>query len=119
MITFGLISDPFWTRVVQSLEKLHKRFSAGGLVVVAIALDQDLAAVRKFAEQNRFTFPVAVDNQKMDGATKYKLSATPMTIFVDRPHKIVYKQLGFAPALETVFAQQADKIVTGPPAAGR
>lgn len=110
-MTFGLISDPFWTRVVQSLEKLHKKYSADGLVVVGIALDQDPAAVRKFAEQAGVTFPMAVDNQRMDGATKYKLSATPITIFVDRPHRIVYKQLGFAAPLEAVFAQQAEKIV--------
>jgi len=79
-------------------------------VVVGIALDQDPAAVRKFAEQNGLTFPLAVDNQKMDGATKYRLSATPITIFVDRPHRITYKQLGFAAPLEAVFAQQAEKI---------
>jgi peroxiredoxin len=105
-----LVSDPFWARVVQFLETLHKKYSADGLVVVAVALDQDPAAAKQFAEKNKITFPVAIDNQKMDGATKYKLSATPITLFIDRPHRIVYKQLGFAQPLEKVFASYAERI---------
>ncbi|MGQ9487563.1 MAG: TlpA family protein disulfide reductase [Armatimonadota bacterium] len=110
VLVFGNIGNPFWTRAVQFFEKLHQQYASKGVVIVAIALDTDKQAVKAFVEKNNLTLPVAVDNQKLEGANLYKVTALPTTIFTDRSHKITLRQLGFSKAHEKLFEEEVQKI---------
>ncbi len=111
MLSFGNIGNPFWTREVQFLEKLHQQYASKGLVVVAIALDTDKQAVKAWAEKNKLTLPVTVDTEKLAGAELYRVTALPTTLFIDRSRRVTMRQLGFAKGHEQLFEREVQKIV--------
>ncbi|MCC6444576.1 MAG: TlpA family protein disulfide reductase [Armatimonadetes bacterium] len=111
VISFGTLGNPFWTREVQLLEKLHQQRSKDGLVVVAVALDQDKEAVKAFAEKQKLSFITTIDQKNLKGAELYKLSALPTTYFLDRQHKVTKIQVGFSKAAEPVYTSEADKLM--------
>jgi hypothetical protein len=51
VLSFGNIGNPFWTREVQFLEKLHQQYASKGVVIVAVALDTDKQAVKAFVDK--------------------------------------------------------------------
>lgn len=110
MLIFGNIGNPFWARAVQFFEKLHQQYASKGVVIVAVALDTDKQAVKAFVEKYNLTLPVTVDNEKLEGANLYKVSALPTTIFTDRSHKVTLRQLGFSKEHEKLFEQEIQKI---------
>lgn len=110
VFSFGNIGNPFWTRAVQFLEKLHQQYASKGVVIVAVALETDKQAVKAWAEKNKITLPVAVDDDKLTGATRYRINALPMTIFTNRSHQITLRQLGFVKEHEKLFEQEIQKI---------
>ncbi len=110
VLSFGNIGNPFWTRAVQFLDKLHQQYASKGVVIVAVALDADKQAVKAWAEKNKLTLPVTVDNEKLTGADLYKVTALPTTIFTDRSHKVTMRQIGFAKGHEKLFEQEVQKL---------
>ena len=66
-----------------SLQRLHDKLSARGLVVVAVTVDdsESVDAVKKFVQDNRITMPVLLDP---DGSLPAKLgvSGYPESVFI-------------------------------------
>jgi peroxiredoxin len=110
VLSFGNIGNPFWTREVQFLEKLHQQYASKGVVIVAVALDTDKQAVKAFVDKYKLTLPVAVDSEKLTGAELYKVTALPTTIFTDRAHKVTLRQIGFSKQHEKLFEEEIRKL---------
>ncbi|MCS6829655.1 MAG: TlpA disulfide reductase family protein [Armatimonadota bacterium] len=110
VMSFGNIGNPFWTRAVQFLDKMHQQYASKGVVIFAVALDSDKQAVKAFVEKHKLTLPVAVDDEKLTGAERYRINALPMTIFTDRAHRITMRQLGFTKQHEKLFEQEIQKL---------
>ncbi len=110
VLSFGNIGNPFWTREVQFLEKLHQQYASKGVVIVAVALDTDKQAVKAFVDKYKLTLPVAVDSEKLTGAELYKVTALPTTIFTDRAHKVTLRQIGFSKQHENLFEEEIRKL---------
>lgn len=110
VLSFGNIGNPFWTRAVQFLDKMHQQYASKGVVIVAVALDSDKEAVKAFVERHKLSLPVAVDSEKLTGAELYKVTALPTTVFTDRAHKVTMRQLGFSKQHEKLFEQEIQKL---------
>jgi len=111
VFVFGNIGNPFWTRAVQFLDKMHQQYASKGIVIFAVALDPDRQAVKAFVEKHKLSLPVVVDDEKLTGAERYKVNALPITIFVDKGHRITMRQLGFTKQHEKLFEQEIQKLV--------
>lgn len=63
------------------LQKIHDRYKAQGLTVIAVAMEDELDAVRAFQEQYGFSFPILFD---ADGSARKAFHATtvPQTFVV-------------------------------------
>ena len=70
------------------LQKIHDRFEDRGLVVVAVAVDDELEPARAFQAKYGFTFPMLFD---ADGVSKRALSVAgvPETYIIDRSGNLV------------------------------
>ena len=70
------------------LQKIHDRFKADGLTVVAIAVDDKFDDARAYQSEKRFTFPMLFDG---DGASKraFGVDAVPETYIVGEDGKLV------------------------------
>ncbi len=71
-----------------SLQKIHDRFKADGLSVVAIALDHEFADAKACQAEKQFTFSMLFDG---DGASKraFGVESVPETCIVGEDGKLV------------------------------
>jgi peroxiredoxin len=77
-----------------AMERLFRRFSGDGLVVLAVSVDaQGAAAVTPFLDTQRLTYPVGLD-PGMTLARRYQVRALPATFLVDRRGRLVASALG-------------------------
>ncbi|MCC6443216.1 MAG: TlpA family protein disulfide reductase [Armatimonadetes bacterium] len=111
VVSFGALGNPLWTREVQSLAKLHRQYSKDGLVVVAVFQDQDKKAVKAFAQKQKLSFIITIDQKSLKGAERYKISTMPTTYFLDRQHKVAWVQVGFSETAEPAYRKQAARLI--------
>lgn len=75
------------------MERLWRQQKVNGLVMVAVSLDADPAAVPPFVAEHGLTFLVALD-PKMDVANAYAVRALPSSFVVDRRGGLAALALG-------------------------
>jgi len=66
-----------------SLERLHRALGKEGLTVVGISVDEDEAALRRFVEQHKLTFPMLRDPGASVATGAYHTTGYPETFVVD------------------------------------
>ena len=76
-----------------SMETLYQRLKSQGLEILAVDLREDKATVQQFIRNNRFTFPVPLDEDGKVGS-RYGISAIPTSFIINREGKIVSKIVG-------------------------
>ena len=86
VIKFWSPSCPPCRKQLPSLEKLHKRYKAKGLQVVAISLGNNDRS-KKYIERTGMTFPVGVDARKKT-SSRYGVRAIPATFLVGRDGRL-------------------------------
>ena len=71
-----------------SLQKIHDRFNAQGLVVIAVAVDDELVPAQTFQAKYGFTFPMLFD---AEGVAKLAMnvSGVPQTYIIDRAGNLI------------------------------
>src|SRR5437016_2508452 len=78
-------------------ERNHKDSSEFELL--AISIDEDTAAAKAFAGQQKLNFPVLLDdNQKI--ARDFKVNSIPSMFVIDKDGKLVYGHVGYDPAMQ-------------------
>ena len=82
-------------REIPDFIQLQDEYSASGLQVVGIALDEQGASIVKpFADKFKINYPVVVDAKSEVAAQYGQMNAIPVTIIVDRNGKIRSRQVG-------------------------
>ena len=77
-----------------AMERLYQRYRDRGLVVLAVSMDAEGAAVvTPFVKELKVTFPIGLD-PKMALATEYAVRALPSTFLLDRRHQTVAIAIG-------------------------
>jgi len=96
-----------------SLEALHQRYKAKGLVVVGVSVDEDPAAMVRFLKQHAVSFPTVRDkNQKF--VQTAKIAAMPTSLLVDRRGTIRFVNSGFKGSeSEAAMRQQIEQLLGG------
>ena len=76
------------------LERLHKRYHAGGLAVLRVSHDS-ANVTRSFARRFGITFPILIEPENFPVSVAFDNFATP-TVFVVRPDRTVaFTTMGF------------------------
>lgn len=98
-----------------ALERAWKRVESSGVVLLAIAMQDDLSSVNKFLDQSPVSFPVLLDH---DGevAEAWKVIGIPVTYILDGSGRIVYKATGIRewdsdPIIDMIKALSANQPV--------
>lgn len=84
-------------REIPELVRIQSEFGGQGLVVLGIAVEDDPAAVKEFANAYEVNYPVVVDKKKAiwlmqtlgNGST-----GLPFTLLIDRQGNIVQRKMG-------------------------
>lgn len=77
----------------------HEKAKSGDLMVLAVNAREELDKVKKFMEDNKYSFRVLMDKE---GAVlnAYKVRGIPTFVLIDREGKIAWVQVGFGPGTE-------------------
>lgn len=76
-----------------SLNSLYREFRNSGLVVIAIAADRNISAVKDYISKNPIDFTVLIDPDNKV-SRQYKVFSIPTTFLIDRNGTIIEKYLG-------------------------
>lgn len=89
VVVFWTTTCPFCRRHNQHVEKLHRAAQAAGLPlrVLGVAGDRDAAAVRRYAQQQGYSFPITMDRAALAGALSER-RMIPLTAVVDRDGRL-------------------------------
>ena len=96
-----------------SMENLYSRYRDRGLEMLAVNCMEKEQDVLAFMKENKFSFPVVLDNEGKAGNT-YGIQAIPTTFLIDREGNIIIRLVGsiewdtpkFQAALDLLLSSQ-------------
>lgn len=87
---------PYCKKLQPGLERLHQKYKADGLEVIAISWWEDKGAQPQKVLQDRgFTFKTLFNGDAV--AKQYGVRVTPTTFFIDEYGKVIWVTSGFDP----------------------
>jgi thiol-disulfide isomerase/thioredoxin len=94
------------------LQALHDKYSARGLTVIGISIDEGgPAKVQRYVRSKKFTYPIVMDDAKDPAWDAYKVKAIPAAFLLDRDGRVVAQWTGAPPDARALEAQLA-KLLT-------
>ncbi len=75
------------------IEKIFQEYKVKDLVVLTVNPGEEEEIVKKFMEDNQYSFPVLLDSKK-DVARLYKTNDIPVSLFINKEGTIVSKKVG-------------------------
>jgi thiol-disulfide isomerase/thioredoxin len=76
------------------MNDMQQKYERDGLVIVAVNVDNDLAAAQRFLKENRANFQVHYDDDK-SLARRFEVVAMPSSFLLDGNGQLVASHLGF------------------------
>ena len=94
------------------LDQLYRTFLPRGLDMIAVSVDDDPVAARRFWAQNRPRFPVAWDHTAVV-RERFGVVSLPTTLLLDEHGSIVVRSTGFELAEHRYLEEQVRRLVGG------
>ena len=88
---------PYCKDEMPSIERVHREFASSGLRVIAVSKTGSDKALRDFAWERGYTFPILRDDRESTHRA-YGVSGYPRTFIIDRDGVIRGEQFGYSPA---------------------
>ena len=63
LVNFWITTCPYCRAEKASIERLYKEHGSGSFTVLAVSLGEEPETVRRYMDENRYGFPVAVDRE--------------------------------------------------------
>jgi len=91
------------------LESFYRENHSRGVELLAISIDFDTKAARRYAEEHQLPFPVLLDEHNVV-ADNYQAEGIPLLYVVDPSGKLRYSHSGFNPAYEALLTREVDAV---------
>jgi len=101
--TWNNVSHPEMLMLGQMYQRV--RTPDSDFDIVAIAVDDDRAAVRQFAADSKLPFPTILDRNR-EAANAYRIRSLPTALLIDTGGKVTYGIVGFTQAGQNEFARR-------------
>jgi peroxiredoxin len=83
----------------------RNRTPASDFDLLAIAVDDDLAAVKQFVSDSKLPFPVVLDHNR-SLANAYQIRSVPTELLIDTDGKVTFGSAGFSQRPQNEMAQR-------------
>jgi peroxiredoxin len=77
--------------------------------LLAISIDYDPGAARRYAEEDKLPFPVLLDTRN-EVADNYQAQGIPLLYVVDSSGKLRYSHSGYNPAYENMLTREVEAV---------
>lgn len=91
------------------LENFYRKNHGRGVELLAISIDYDPAAARRYAEQYKLPFPVLLDDRN-EVADNYQARGIPLLYVIDPSGKLRYAHSGYNPGYELLLTREIDEV---------
>jgi len=91
--TWNNASHPEMLMLGMSYERV--RTPGNDFAILGIAVDDDIAAVKRFAADSKLPFPVVLDHNR-EVTNSYQIRSLPTALVIDADGKVVYGGVGFS-----------------------
>jgi len=99
VLDFWTISCPPCHSLAPELQSIHKKYGFHGVRVVGVNLADSSAAIKKYMENNGYTYIQTTDRGAV--ANAYGVFATPTVVVIDRKGVVRDVMVGLAPGWES------------------
>ena len=110
MIDFWATWCNICKREMPILQKVYQEYQGKGVEFLGVALDENIASIKKVAKEKGVTYPILVDKDTKVATEIYQLSGPiPYKVVIDKAGIIVYDHVGdyvdYPPEIVDVFEQ--------------
>jgi len=88
----------------------HEMAKSGDLVVLAVNAREEVDKVKKFMQDNSYSFRVVLDTNG-EVLNRYKVQGIPTFVLIDRGGKVAWVQVGFAKGMEKQMEEAVTKAL--------
>jgi len=92
------------------LEKMFKRYSKLGFVILGVNTEQDSSKANAYLRDIKVSFPILYDTTSKVSKT-YSVQAMPTTVIIDRNGKMRYLHAGYKSGYENDYKKQIKKLI--------
>ena len=89
------------------LERFYQENHGRGVELLAISIDYDPDAARRYAQEHKLPFPVLLDDHNTV-AENYQAEGIPLLYVVDSSGRLRYTHTGFNPAYEEMLSSEVE-----------
>lgn len=93
-----------------ALDKLQQRYGSYGFTVLGVNVEEDSGKARRMLRDIPVSFPVLFDNRN-SVSKKYRVSAMPTTVMIDRDGNMRYLHKGYKPGDESIYKKWVKKLI--------
>ncbi len=93
-----------------AMQRLHSRLAGRPFELLAISVDEDHAAVVRFRDRLRITFPILLDPEKRV-ARDYQSSRFPESFLIDREGTLVGRYIGERDWDADAYVQRIERLL--------
>lgn len=109
MLMFFTENCPFCRKAAPFIEALNKKYSAGGLRVIGVCLQDEADAAGSFVKDFGLTFPVAYKGGEI--SRKYRTRGVPYIFILNKAHVVRDVWAGYDPQFDKAIVQGVEKAI--------
>ncbi|HEU0264780.1 MAG TPA: TlpA disulfide reductase family protein [Geobacterales bacterium] len=113
VLNFWATTCPPCLAELPSLEDLHRHLLDRGGMVLGVAIDHDLPAVKEVMARKKISFPVLLDPNKEVSFDSYALFGLPITLIISKEGVVVDRVIGEAAWNSPEMKEKIDKLLRG------
>ena len=87
------------------MQEMQQHYRDDGLVVIAVNLDNDEAAAKRFLDENPVDFRIVFDRDRQL-ARKYRVAGMPSSLLIGRDGQVISRQAGFRVKLQDRYEHE-------------
>jgi peroxiredoxin len=92
------------------LQKMHEEYSARGVTVLGVSVDQDASVVPPFVKRKSMSYSVLLDDAG-EASDLYRVSGIPSLFLLNKDGVIVKNWVGFAPGMEAQWRRAVENLL--------
>lgn len=109
MLMFFTERCPFCRKAAPFIETMNKKYSAKGLGVIGICVEDGASAAEGFVKEFGLTFPVAYKGSEI--SRRYKTQGVPYIFLLSKGHAIHNVWAGYDPEFDKPIIQSIEEVI--------
>ncbi|MFH1759752.1 MAG: TlpA disulfide reductase family protein, partial [bacterium] len=110
MLNFWATWCPPCRNEMPSIEMLLNKMKGKDFVIMAVSMGEEKDKVKKFIEDNDYTFPIYLDKDR-SASSKYSVTGIPTTLLIDNNGSISYKKVGSEDWVSTENLSRIERLL--------